>query len=43
MDKQELLILNVKKLRKKLGKYGNYIETVFKVGYVFKEGENHET
>ena len=33
----------VKKLRKKLGKYGNYIETVFKVGYVFKEGETHET
>lgn len=30
----------VKKLRKKLGKYANYIQTVFKVGYIFKEGED---
>lgn len=31
----------VKKLRKKLGNY-HYIHTVFKVGYVFKVGENDE-
>ena len=33
----------VKKVRKKLGKYQGYIQTVFKVGYVFKGGEDCET
>lgn len=33
----------IKKLRKKLGKYQYYIHTVFKVGYMFKEGEQDET
>ena len=33
----------IKKVRKKLGKYQGYIQTVFKVGYVFKGGEDCET
>jgi Response regulators consisting of a CheY-like receiver domain and a winged-helix DNA-binding domain len=33
----------VKKLRKKLGIYQYYIQTVFKEGYTFKDGENNET
>ena len=32
----------VKKLRKKLGTYHYYIETVFKTGYRFKVGEEDE-
>lgn len=32
----------IKKLRKKLGKYQYYIHTVFKVGYIFKEGDKCE-
>lgn len=32
----------VKKIRKKLGIYSFYIQTVFKVGYLFKVGDIHE-
>ena len=32
----------VKKLRKKLGDSGSYIQTVFKVGYRFVAGDNNE-
>lgn len=32
----------IKKVRKKLGKYQYYIQTVFKVGYLFKDGEENE-
>lgn len=32
----------VKKIRKKLGKYSHYIQTVFKVGYLFKVGDTYE-
>ena len=32
----------VKKLRKKLGIYNHYVQTVFKVGYMFKVGEKDE-
>lgn len=32
----------VKKIRKKLGIYSCYIQTVFKVGYLFKVGDIHE-
>lgn len=32
----------IKKLRKKLGKYQCYIHTVFKVGYMFKDGKDDE-
>lgn len=43
MEMREQLILTLKKVRKKLGKYQGYIQTVFKVGYVFKGGEDCET
>ena len=39
MEMREQLILALKKL----GKYQGYIQTVFKVGYVFKGGEDCET
>lgn len=32
----------IKKIRKKLGEYQYYIQTVFKVGYIFKVGDYHE-